>query len=174
MTIIIPKPNKALYNIPKMLRIILLNILGKLIEKLIRERLQFQALSKNLIYSCQLEGLKQYSTVNVEIVLIYLIHVEWVKKYTTSTLVFNMAQFFLLLNHQLLPLILNKVKFYPRVSHFFGNYLVGRKTRYFWNNFSSPFFDVNIGIRQGSALPSILLALYLSPIFHIFEKNLKS
>ena len=74
----------------------------------------------------------------------------------------------------MLPLILNKAEFDPRVSYFFGNYLVGRKTRYCWNNFSSPFFDINIGVRQDSALFPILLALYLSPIFYIFEKRVKT
>ena len=42
LSIIIPKPNKASYNSPKMfLPIILLNILSKLIEKVIGERFQF-------------------------------------------------------------------------------------------------------------------------------------
>jgi len=41
-TIIIPKSNKTLYNTPKFFRlIILLNTLGKLIKKVIGERLQF-------------------------------------------------------------------------------------------------------------------------------------
>jgi len=47
---------------------------GKLIEKFIRERLQFQALSKNIICSCQLGSLKQCSTIDAEIVLTYFIH----------------------------------------------------------------------------------------------------
>ena len=74
----------------------------------------------------------------------------------------------------MLPLILNKAEFDPRVSYFFGNYLVGRKTRYCWNNFSSPFFDINIEVRQSSTLSPIWLALYLSPIFYIFEKRVKT
>jgi len=58
--IIITKPNKTLYDTPKTFRpIILLNMLGKLIEKVVSERLQFQPLSNNSIYSCQLGGLKQ-------------------------------------------------------------------------------------------------------------------
>ena len=41
-SIIIPKPNKASYDIPKIFRpITLLNTLGKLIEKIIGKRLQF-------------------------------------------------------------------------------------------------------------------------------------
>ena len=44
----------------------------------------------------------------------------------------------------------------------------------FWNNFSSSFFNVNIGMGQGSALSPVLSALYLALILHILEKNLKN
>ena len=50
-TIIIPKPNKSTYNSLKSFRpIVLLNTLDKLIEKVIGERLQFQAISNNFIH----------------------------------------------------------------------------------------------------------------------------
>ena len=52
-SIIIPKPNKVSYNSFKTFRpIILLNMLGKLIEKVISKKLQFQLISKNFIYPC--------------------------------------------------------------------------------------------------------------------------
>jgi len=89
-------------------------------------------------------------------------------------LVFNIAQFFPLLNHQLLPLILDKAGFDCKASIFFKNYLVSRKTKYLWNSFSSPLCNIDIGISQESTLSPIILALYLSPIFHIFEKYLKN
>jgi len=53
------------------------------------------------------------------------------------------------------------------------NYLIGRKTYYFWNSFTLPSFDVNVGMGQGSALSSILLALYLLFFLHILENYLK-
>ena len=50
-TIIIPKPNKSLYDQPKAFRpIVLLNTLGKLIEKVIAERLQFTVASNDFIH----------------------------------------------------------------------------------------------------------------------------
>jgi len=91
-----------------------------------------------------------------------------------STLTFDITQFFLSLNHQLLPLIFDKARFNPKAVFFFHNYLVERKTQYFWNNFSSPLFNVDIGVGQGLALFPILSALYLAPVFHIFEKQLKN
>ena len=89
-------------------------------------------------------------------------------------LAFDIAQFFPSLNHHLLPLILDKAGFDPKVSIFFRNYLVGRKMKYLWNNFSFPFCNVDVGVGQGSALSLILSTLYLFLIFHILEKRLKN
>ena len=173
MSIIIPKPNKELYDSPKDFQpIMLLNTIGKLIEKVIGERLQFQSISNKFIYQCQLVDLKQQST-DVGVVLTYFIYTGWVKNLSTSILAFDIAQFFPLLNHQLFSLILFKVSFDPKILLFFKNYL-GRKTRYFWNNFSSSSFNINVEVGQGSALPPILSALYLSPLLYIFEKQLKN
>ena len=93
---------------------------------------------------------------------------------STSTLVFDIAQFFPSLNHCLLSLILGKARFESRVINFFSNYLVNRKTNYSWNNFSSHLFDVNVGVGQGLAHSSILLVLYFSLFLHILEKHLKT
>jgi len=172
-TIVIPKPNKPSYDSVKLFRpIVLLNTLGKLIKKVIGERLQFQAISNNFIHQSQLGGLKFKSTTDAGIALTHIIHTEWIKHLSTSTLAFDIAQFFPSLNHRLLSLILDKAGFSPQVVNLFSNYLVNRKTSYFWNNFASHSFDVNVGVGQGLALSPILPALYLSPFFHILEKHL--
>ena len=174
-TIVIPKPNKFTYNLLKSFRLIVfLNTLGKLIKKLIGERLQFQAISNNFIHQSQLGGLKFKITSDVGITLTHFIRTGWIKHLSTSTLVFDIAQFFPSLNHHFMSLILDKAGFGPLVVNFFSNYLVNRKTSYFWNNLSSQSFDVNVGVGQGSALSPILSALYLSPFFHIFEKHIKN
>jgi len=103
----------------------------------------------------------------------HIIHLGWVKNLSTSTLVSNVAQFFPSLNYYLLSLILEKIEFNQWVVKLFLSYLIGRKTHYFWNSFTSLSFNVNIGVGQSSALSSILLALYLSPFFHILENCLK-
>jgi len=88
LSIIIPKPNKASHDSPKIFRpIVLLNTLSKLIEKVISERLQFQLISKNIIHSYQLDELKQWSTMNTEVILTYFIHAGWVKNLSTSIFV---------------------------------------------------------------------------------------
>jgi len=73
-TIIIPKPNKTSYNQLKAFRpIVLLNTLGKLIEKVIAERLQFTVASNNFIHPSQLGGLKFKSTTNASVALTHIV-----------------------------------------------------------------------------------------------------
>ena len=73
--VVIPKPNKALYNSPKSFRlIVLLNTMGKLIEKVIGERLQFLTTSNDFIHPSQLRDLKFKSTINIGVALTHIIH----------------------------------------------------------------------------------------------------
>ena len=173
--VIIPKPNKKSYDSPKAFRsIVLLNTVGKLIEKVIGDRLQFHVASNDFIHLCQLGGLKFKSTIDVGVALTHIICSGWVKNLSTSTLVFNIAQFFPSLNHYLLSCIIKKAGFDNQIILFFLNYLVDRRTNYFWNNFMSPVFDVNVGVGQDFALSLILSALYLSPLIYILENCLKN
>jgi len=142
LSIIIPKPNKELYDSPKIFRpIVLLNTIGKLIEKVIGERLQFYMTSNNFIYPSQLGGLKQCFLSNASITLTHFIHTSWVRNNYTSTLAFNIAQFFSFLNHCLFPLIFNKIEFHSKISSFFHSYPVGRKTQCFLEQFLLFFFQ---------------------------------
>jgi len=131
-TIVISKSNKTLYNSPKVFRpIVLLNTLGKLIERVIGKRLQFYVVSNSFTHQSQLSGLKFKSTLDTGVALTYFIHMGWVKNLSTSFLVFDISQFFPLLNLYLLSLILEKAGFNFYIVQFFSNYLGERKTYYF-------------------------------------------
>jgi len=56
---------------------------------------------------------------------------------------------------------------------FFNSYYTGHFTSYSWNQFSSLYFNVNVGVGQGSALSPILSAIYLAPI-KTFKKRIKN
>ena len=86
-TIIIPKPNKVLYDMLKSFRpIVLLNMLGKLIKNFIGDRLQFHIISNNFIHQSQLGGLQFKFTMDASITLTNFIHMSWIKNLLTSTL----------------------------------------------------------------------------------------
>ena len=173
-TIIIPKPNKPSYDHAKMFRpIVLLNTLGKLIEKVIAERIQFTVMKNNFIHPCQLGRLKFKSTTDAGVALTHIVRSGWAKGKSTSILAFDISQFFPSLNHNLLMTVLSKAGLEPKVSKFFVDYLVQRKMNYIWNNLQSPDFEVNVGVGQESVLSPILSALYLTLFLHILEKRLK-
>ena len=73
-------------------------------------------ISNNFIHSCQLGRLKYRSTTDVGIALTYFIQSGWVKNLTMSMLAFDITQFFSLLNHWLLLLILDKTGFVSYAS----------------------------------------------------------
>ena len=174
-TVIIPKPNKTAYDSPKSFRsIVLLNTIGKLIEKVIAECLQFHIAKNDFIHPSQLGGLKFKSTTDAGVTLTHIIRSGWIKNKTTSILAFDIAQFFPSLNHRMLVLSLAKAGLELKVTSFFEDFLVKRKTNYTWNKFSSQMFEVNVGVGQGSTLSPILSALYLSPLLYILEKRLKT
>jgi len=129
--VVIPKPNKQTYDYPKSFcPIVLLNTLGKLIEKVIAERLQFYVAVNGFIYQSQLGNLKFKSTTDTGIALTHIIRLGWIKNNTTSTLAFDIMQFFPSLNHHFFICILQKVGLDSQVVNFFTDYLVGRKTNY--------------------------------------------
>jgi len=158
MSIIIPKSNKELYDSPKSFKlIILLNTIGKLIKKVIGDRLQFHLISNNFIYSSQLGSLKQRSMSNVSVTLTHFIYSGWVKYKMTSTLAFDIAQLFSSLNHCLLSLILRKAGFNPKIECFFSNYLVGKKLGISEITFFLCFSMLTL--EWSKALPSLLFYL---------------
>ena len=98
--VVISNPNKAMFDSPKSYQpIVLLNIIGNFFKKMIDEHFQFHTISNCFIHPSQLGGLKSRSTIDVEVALTYIIYSGWVKNLTMSTLAFDIAQFFLSLNH---------------------------------------------------------------------------
>ena len=162
-----------MYDQPKTFWPIVLNTLGKLIEKIIVERLQFTVVSNDFIHLSQLGRLKFKSTTYAGVALTHIVCSGWVKNKMTGTLTFDISQFFPLLNHRLFTLILEKTGPDSKVTSFFTNYLVKRKTSYLWNGLPSSTFKVNVGVGQGSALSPVLLALYLFPFLYILKNHLK-
>ena len=123
LSIIIPKLNKVTYNSPKSFYpIILLNTLGKLIEKVIGRCLQFYS-SKSTWRTQTMFHNRCRSCLNA-------FNLIWIGQESSDMLAFDIAQFFPSLNYQLIPLILKKAGFDSRISCFFSDYLVDRLTKY--------------------------------------------
>ena len=91
-----------------------------------------------------------------------------------TVITFDVAQFFPSLNYVFLSSCLKKAGLNCCIINFFNSYHDNQSTKYFWNNFLSPPFIMNVGIGQSSALSPILSAIYMAPILKTFEKRIKN
>jgi hypothetical protein len=172
VSVIIPKPGKPSYSTLKSFQpIVLLSTLGKLIEKMISTQLQFDGVKFGVFHSNQLGGIWQWSTKDAGLFLTHLVKAGWAQGLKTSIVAFNIAQFFPLLNHEMLMAVLARQGFPEHVWKFFASYLVRRGMRYLWNSFSSDRRSANVGVGQGSALSLVLSALYLAPVIKLFKSQ---
>jgi hypothetical protein len=173
-TVVILKPGKLLYDTPKSFcLIVLLNTLGKMFEKMLSNRLQFEAAKHEVLHPNQFGGVCQNSTKDTGCFLTHIVCAGWHAKLKTSVVAFDLAQFFPSINHDVLLSILDKQGFAPEVVAFFRSYLVDRFTRYAWDNELSPEFPSSVGVVQGSALSPILSALCLAPLLKEFEHRVR-
>ena len=152
--------------------IVLLNTLGKLIEKVIGERLQFLVVNNDFIYLSQLGGLKFKLTIDAGAVLIHIIHLGWSRNCLTSTLALDIIQFFPFLNHCFLTKIIHKAGLDNWVVNFFGNYLNDRKTSYKWNSFLSPI--INMSRLRIHSLSDFIYSLSFSFLIYSRKMSKKS
>jgi Reverse transcriptase (RNA-dependent DNA polymerase) len=131
LLVIILKPGKPDYSTPKLFQpIMLLNTLGKLFKKLLPHRLQFDGVAHGAFHPMQFGGITQHSTEDAGIYLTHLVRARWVEGLQMSMVTFNIAQFFLSINHEVLLWVIDRLGFPPCVGKFFHSYLVGRHTTY--------------------------------------------
>jgi len=168
--IIILKPGKSSYITSKSFcPIVLLNTLGKLIEKMLSHCLQFDGVQYSAFQPNQFGGISQRSMEDAGVFITHLIRAGWAKKFKTSVVAFDIAQFFPSLDHDILMVVIAKAGFPPEVGNFPQSYLTGHKTMYKWDDFMSMLFVADIGVGQGSGLSLVLLGLYISLVLKLFS-----
>ncbi|KAF8666187.1 hypothetical protein AX14_006530 [Amanita brunnescens Koide BX004] len=148
ISVIIPKPKKADYTVPKAYRLIaLLNTVGKLLTKVIAHRLQHDATAFALLHEGQCGGVQKHATIDAGL-------------------------FFPSINHHAATRILSRLGFAETLTRLIGSYFTGRTTTYRWDSATSIPYDFNLGTPQGDCLSPILSALYLSVVIkHVFPPS---
>ena len=161
--IIIPKPNKPRYNVPKAFcPISLLNTIGKLLTKVIAARLQFNCLKYNILHPGQCGGVIKHATVDAGVTLASFVAESRELGLHTTACAFDIAQFFPSLSHRGCALVLERFGFNRSLISIFNSYFNGRITRYKWDSATSADFNFDIGTPQGNCISPILSAIYLA------------
>ncbi|KAF8712412.1 hypothetical protein AX14_013116, partial [Amanita brunnescens Koide BX004] len=162
-SVIIPKPKKTDYSIPKSYRpIALLNTLGKLLTKILANRMQFDAAAFSLLHEGQCGGVQKHATVDAGLVLLDFINTNRERGWHTSVCAIDVAQFFPSLDHNAVSIVLAKLGFPITLVNLITSYFIGRKTVYRWDSATSQPYDFSMGTPQGDCLSPIISALFLS------------
>ncbi|KAF8701567.1 hypothetical protein AX14_000387 [Amanita brunnescens Koide BX004] len=163
ISVIIPKPKKTDYTLPKSYRpIALLNTLGKLLTKVIANRLQFDAAANNLLHHGQCGGVQKHATIDAGLALLDFITTNRERGWHVSACAIDIAQFFPSLNHRAVVRVLAKLGFANLLVELLKSYFSDRTTIYKWDTATSDSYDFSMGTPQGDCLSPIISALYLS------------
>ncbi|KAF8703071.1 hypothetical protein AX14_014237 [Amanita brunnescens Koide BX004] len=163
MCVIIPKPNKPKYNIPKAFRpISLLNTMGKLLTKVIATRMQFDCLKFNILHPGQCGGVAKHATIDPGVTLASFVAESRELGLHSTACAFDISQFFPSLSHVACALVLRRFGFSESLIRIFQSYFTGRITRYKWDSATSHDYEFNIGTPQGDCISPILSAIYLA------------
>ncbi|KAF8703925.1 hypothetical protein AX14_014100 [Amanita brunnescens Koide BX004] len=163
ISVIIPKPKKPDYTLPKAYRpIALLNTLGKLLTKVIANRLQHDAAAFSLLHEGQCGGVQKHTTIDAGLALADFINTNRERGWHVSACAIDVAQFFPSLNHHAVAIVFTKLGFAPVLVELLRSYFQDRTTVYRWDTALSEPYDFSMGTPQGDCLSPIVSALYLS------------
>lgn len=171
-TVVIRKPQKPCYNVPKSYRpIALLNTMGKLLEKIIANRITKAIEKYNLLPDEQMGARPGRSTITAVELLTKQIHTIWGrdKKKVASLLSLDISGAFDYISHPRLIHIM-RVKGIPKqITEFVKSFLTDRTTEIKLGNYTSEQIQTNTGIPQGSPLSPILFLIFASTLLPLLR-----
>lgn len=161
ITVVLRKPGKEDYSIPKSYRpIALLNTLGKALEAVIGTRLMYLADQYNLLPKTYIGGRKMTSTEHAIHLLLEKIHKAWKHNEVASLLLLDASGAFDNVSHPRLLHNLQKRRIDPKMVQWIGSFLNNRTTTLVLPEFTAQASEVYTGIPQGSPLSPILYLFY--------------
>jgi ribonuclease HI len=165
-TVIIPKPGKPDYSVPKAYRpIALLNCLGKTLEKLMATRLSYYAEKHGLLHCDQFGGRKQRSSIDAAMSLAHEIDKAMNSKQTYSVLFMDVKGAFDNVSKHRPLTTMQELGVPAVVRNWTSHFLSQRSTALTFDGLKDEQRAVLTGIPQGSPASPILFLLYIRPLF---------
>ncbi|KAI0996003.1 hypothetical protein K3495_g12178 [Podosphaera aphanis] len=172
ITVVIRKPQKPSYNVPKSYRpIALLNTMGKLLEKLIANQIAKAAEKYNFLPDEQMGARPGRSTITAVELLTEQIHSVWGedKKRVASLLSLDISEAFDNVSHLRLIHTMRDKGIPLRITKFVESFLADRTTAIKLGNHMGKQISTNTGIPQGSPLSPILFLMFASTLLPLLR-----
>nr|XP_036581842.1 zinc knuckle [Colletotrichum truncatum]KAF6790285.1 zinc knuckle [Colletotrichum truncatum] len=166
-TIVLRKPGKDNYTVPKAYRpIALLNTVGKIMDAIIAERLSYLAETYNLLPKNHMGGRRQRSTEHALHLIIDKIYEAWNTRQgmAASLLLLDVSGAFDNVSHQRLLHNLRKRRINESIVRWITSFLGNRQTQIHIDGYRSEPYTLTTGIPQGSPLSPILYLFYNADI----------
>lgn len=176
-TIVLPKPKKNPALASSYRPIALLEIIGKLLEKIVAIRLT--AMTKKYHDSMNLLPFHQFafSGRSTEDALMYnfdFIYGNWAKGKVVTQVFLDFSNAYSEANNVATLEIMARKGLPDELLHFFSSYMCGMQTTLVLRGYESRSFGLPFCISQGSPLSSILWAYYTSVFLEYFNKTWRS
>lgn len=174
LTAVLRKPGKDNYTKPKAYRpIALLNTLGKIMDAIIAQRLNYLVETHQLLPLTHIGGRKKRSTEHALHAVTRKIYEAWNKKKTqvASLLLLDVSGAFDNVSHARLLHNLRKRKIDERTVRWVASFLSNRHTHIKIGGFQSTEYAISTGIPQGSPLLPILYLFYNADLIDMCNQD---
>ena len=167
VVVVIPKPDKPDYTLPKAHRpISLLETMSKLLEKVIAQRFRHDIVEHELIPTTQFGGRRYSSCLDAGLSLLHDIQAAHGLGLKCGMLLFDVKGFFDHVNHDRLTAVISALGFHPSLGAWTRAFLADRKVRLRFNSLLADERDQPVGVPQGSPLSPVLSIVYTSALLH--------
>ena len=167
-TVVLRKPGKPRYDVPKAYRpIALLNTMGKVLTSIVAEQLTFYTEKFTLLPHLHFGGRPARTISDAIHHLVYRIKDAWRKKQVTSVLFLDIEGAFPNAVNKKLIANLTRRRVPTALVKFVNNMLEGRKTRLKFDDHESDYINIDNGIGQGDPLSMILYQFYNADLLDV-------
>ena len=166
--VVLPKPQRPDYSLPKAYRpISLLECCGKLLEKIVAKRFLSDINLYSLLPNNQFGSRDYHSAVDAAMCLAHQVEGALSAGHCAAVVLFDISGFFDNLNVDRLVSITQNLGFPSSICAWLRSFLTDRTIRLVFNGLTSDPSTISHGTPQGSPLSPILSALYTSPLLKI-------